>query len=72
METIMEDINSLVEKVRDTGEKVPEDIQRIVLAEHIAYLTYELRRKYKLTSDVYLIAEGKAIKTYENKYGENV
>jgi len=71
MEQIMKDINSLQETVKayDAAEKQREsDEGKRILSDRLAYLTYEIRRKYKLTSGYFFVAECAAQKKYEKEY----
>lgn len=74
MEQIMKDINSLQETVRayDAAEKQlserESDEGKRILSDRLAYLTYEIRRKYKLTSQYFFISECSAQKKYEKEY----
>lgn len=74
IEQIMKDINSLQETVRaydaaekQLGERESDEGKRI-LSDRLAYLTYEIRRKYKLTSQYFFIAECAAQKKYDERY----
>lgn len=74
MEQIMKDINSLQETVRayDAAEKQlserESDEGKRILSDRLAYLTYEIRRKYKLTSQYFFVAECAAQNKYEKEY----
>lgn len=72
IETIMSDMNALAERVRNTDVEQLDYTDRVILSNELAYLTYEIRRKYKLYSDVYIVAEDKAAKRYARKYGEEI
>lgn len=76
MEQIMKDINSLQETVRayDAAEKQLDkresDEGKRILSDRLAYLTYEIRRKYDLTSGYFLVAECSAQKKYDERHDE--
>ena len=68
MEQIMKDINSLQETVRAAEKQRESDEGKKILSDRLAYLTYEIRRKYKLTSQYFFVAECAAQKKYEKEY----
>lgn len=76
IEQVMKDINSLQETVRafDAAEKQLDGREisegRRILSNRLAYLTYEIRRKYELTSQYFFIAEMNAHKKYCENYEE--
>lgn len=65
---IIEDMNKLVERVRAQGDDpIPEE-ELVKFSSDIAYVVYELRRKYKLISGFYTVGEMLAIKKYDREY----
>ena len=74
MEQIMKDINNLQETVKayDAAERNFDEHERSegkeILSDKLAYLTYEIRRKYELTSRYFFISETRAQNKYEKEY----
>lgn len=70
LETVFEDMNELQTILRMAGEdpKRLNSDQKMIMSETLAFLVYEVRRKYELTSGLYCIAENQATKKYSKIY----
>lgn len=77
IEQIMKDINSLQETVRayDAArkqlDKNESDEGKRILSDRLAYLTYEIRQTYELTSRYFFVAETNAHEKYCSTYEED-
>ena len=67
---IIEDLNRLISTVRIAGDNPLNDSGKRTLSEISAYINYEIRRKYELTSQYFFIAECSAHKKYDEEYDE--
>ena len=70
LESIFEDMNELEKIMRKIGNE-PKRINAdeiMIMATSLAFLVYEVRRKYELTSGYYCIAEDQAQKKYNMIY----
>ena len=65
---IIEDLNRLISTVRIAGDNPLNDSGKRTLSEISAYINYEIRRKYELTSQYFFIAECSAHKKYDEEY----
>lgn len=46
------------------------DDERNQIADELAFVTYEIRRQFELTSALYITSESKAERSYQQKFGE--
>lgn len=70
LESIFADMNELERIMRNIGDepkRMNED-EIMIMATELAFLVYEVRRKYELTSGYYCIAENQAQKKYSMIY----
>lgn len=70
MEQIMKDIGCLQEIIRAAEKQGESSEGKKILSDRLAYLTYEIRRKYELTSQYFFVAECAAQKKYEKEYND--
>ena len=69
-ERIIEDLQRLQDTIRIAGDNPLNDSGKRTLSEISAYINYEIRRKYELTSQYFFIAECSAHKKYDSEYDE--
>ena len=72
---IFEDVNRLEELMSELylrKKKNPTDIAKDQkeLSDCLAFVVYEIRRKYELTSGLYCVSEHMAYERYRSEYGE--
>lgn len=69
-ERIIEDLQRLQDTIRIAGDNPLNDSGKRTLSEISAYINYEIRRKYDLTSLYWCVSEDKAAHRYKDEYGE--
>lgn len=47
------------------------DDERNQIADKLAFVTYEIRRQFELTSAVYINSESKAERSYQKQFGDD-
>ena len=62
LDEILADINELTDMMREAA--MTGTVDKMQMAESLAWIVYETRRKYQLTSMFYCIAEDKAAERY--------
>lgn len=67
---LIEDLNRLNSTVQIAGDNELDHNGKKAMAEQIACICTELRRKYEITSQYFFIAEVNANKKYSEEYGE--
>jgi len=47
------------------------DAEQNQIADELAFVTYEIRRQFELTSAVYITSESKAERSYQKQFGDD-
>ena len=69
-EKIISDLSHLSEMVEKYGDEFLPEEDKTDFSTELAYVLYEIRRKYELISRFYVPGECLAIKRYSNDYDE--